>query len=528
MLIRRVLGPPGTGKTTWVARQCRNAATKFGPEGALVCSLTKAAANEAGGRDTGLATEMVGTLHAHCYRALGRPKLVERAHLEAWNREVAGSTWQQSAEGAEDEMGQRLAVTEGDRLRQQFDLCRARMVPEAMRPAAVVNFGRRWVEFKQAAGVCDFTDLIEQAVSAVPTPPHQPSVIFVDEAQDLSALELELVRRWMSHVEHVVLVGDRDQALYHWRGADPTVLAGDPFKVLDQSHRVPRAVHAQAVEWIERCVVREPVVYRPKDEEGEVSRHPATYLQPDSLLSLLEARLAAGSTAMVLAACSYHLEPLCALLRREGIAYGNRFSPGRWNPLSPSHGMSARDRILAFVRAESIADFRAFVPLLRTCDRDGSGPLVRGAKRQIEDLADDANPTAAAATIQQAFRPEALPFLRRGEDADLQAALDWFADNILPAKASSLQFPLQIVRRHGIDALRDEPAVTVGTIHSVKGGEADTVVVWPDLSYRGYQEFGRPGWAHRDAIWRLFYVAATRAKRELIIGTHSGGPHVEI
>ena len=60
-----------------------------------------------------------------------------------------------------------------------------------------------------------------------------------------------------------------------------------------------------------------------------------------------------------------------------------------------------------------------------------------------------------------------------------------------------------------------QPKVIVGTIHSVKGGEADVVFLFPDLS---------PGAARmyetqdgRDSATRLFYVGATRARETLVI-----------
>ena len=60
--------------------------------------------------------------------------------------------------------------------------------------------------------------------------------------------------------------------------------------------------------------------------------------------------------------------------------------------------------------------------------------------------------------------------------------------------------------------LVEEPPVTLGTIHSVKGGEADVVYVFPDLSQAGYQEWCLHG-EGRDSVFRLFYVAMTAPAR---------------
>jgi len=47
----------------------------------------------------------------------------------------------------------------------------------------------------------------------------------------------------------------------------------------------------------------------------------------------------------------------------------------------------------------------------------------------------------------------------------------------------------------------------------MKGGEADNILVVPDLSYAAYKEYmGNPATEHR-----VYYVAVTRAKKALHI-----------
>ena len=60
------------------------------------------------------------------------------------------------------------------------------------------------------------------------------------------------------------------------------------------------------------------------------------------------------------------------------------------------------------------------------------------------------------------------------------------------------------------------PHVIVGTIHSVKGGEADVVYLFPDLSRAGDGQYHRMG-PPRDSVVRLFYVGITRARHTLYI-----------
>ena len=82
----RIFGPPGCGKTTSLTRQIRRAVDRYGAEGVLVTSFSRAAAAELAGRDLPIAPDRVGTLHSHCWHALGGPEIAE-ANVDEWNRE---------------------------------------------------------------------------------------------------------------------------------------------------------------------------------------------------------------------------------------------------------------------------------------------------------------------------------------------------------------------------------------------------------------------------------------------------------
>ena len=56
----------------------------------------------------------------------------------------------------------------------------------------------------------------------------------------------------------------------------------------------------------------------------------------------------------------------------------------------------------------------------------------------------------------------------------------------------------------------------MGTIHSVKGGEADVVYLFPDLSVSGMDEWDGTV-EQRAPIYRLFYVGMTRARETLVL-----------
>ena len=62
------------------------------------------------------------------------------------------------------------------------------------------------------------------------------------------------------------------------------------------------------------------------------------------------------------------------------------------------------------------------------------------------------------------------------------------------------------------------PLVNVSTIHSVKGAEADNVILLLDMTRQTYQNLQR----NPDSEHRVFYVGATRAKNALHVVYSSG------
>lgn len=57
------------------------------------------------------------------------------------------------------------------------------------------------------------------------------------------------------------------------------------------------------------------------------------------------------------------------------------------------------------------------------------------------------------------------------------------------------------------------PHIQINTIHSVKGGEADNVIIKTDISQRSYKNYQFDS----DDEWRVFYVGATRARKNLFV-----------
>lgn len=550
-----VIGPPGTGKTTYLAGQATRAAEKVGPDRVMIASLTRAAAQEIAGRDTPIPRRCVGTLHAHAYRALDKPPLAETPEgLKAWNEfaEREGLIWKMgsSAQVNLDYAPEQRADGQGEALLALLGTLRAKRTPPEFWPPKVLRFAEAWLAWKEKEGKLDFTDLIERALEEISQPPSEPDIIFLDEAQDLSRLEFDLARKWAEGCEQIVVVGDPDQCLYQWRGTDPdAMLSGKHASdiVLSQSWRVPAAVHDYAVGWIERVEGRPPVDYRPRLADpddpdggfapGEVRRSTSTWREPEALVEQALADVERGETAMILATCSYMLEPTIAVLKRKGVPFWNpyRVSHGGWNPLRGAR------RLLALLRPDPATwgdearwydwvDMRAWAEPLKA-----RGNLARGMKDLIVTKARDAKaddmaeeiPAVPMAMLPEMMATEDLAHLVADVDLRPNEVVGWWTENLLAEAEKAARYPAAVYASRGGAALREAPKIVVGTIHSVKGGQADSVYVFPDLSHRGWvTTWDRP--ASRAPTFRLFYVAFTRARERLTICEAVGGEAAEL
>lgn len=526
----RIFGPPGTGKTTNLSRQIRRAVERFGPDSVLVTSFSKAAAAELAGRELPISADRIGTLHSHCYRALGTPAIAE-ANVEEWNREnphlavtpVKKQGRLDGEEGIEDDEEQK----DGDRWLRELNRFRGMMIPPEWWPANLRHFAARWQQYKAAHDLMDFCDLIETCYRDVPMAPTRPEVIFVDEAQDLSPLQMALIRKWGERAQYFVVVGDEDQLLYSWCGCVPESLLDPPLPpdriiILKQSYRVPRAVHATADRLIRQVTRRQEKPYLPRPAEGVCTYAGGTWRSPEyGILKAAIEHLERGQTVMFLASCSYMLRPVIQVLRKNGIPFHNpyRKANGLWNPLRIGRRGSAASRILALLVAHpdfgedsrpwTRRDLALWAEWLSS-----KGILKRGAKCEI-DAANPAEPVTIQA-LDQVFDPGALEELLSCFEGDYRRLLDWWRRHLNASVAKRVEFPADIAMARGPQALLETPRVTVGTIHSVKGGEADVVFLFPDLSQAGdaaYQRFGSP----RDAVIRTFYVGMTRAREVLYI-----------
>lgn len=516
-------GPPGTGKTTKLSDFAIRYAEYEGADTLMLTSFTKAAALELAGRDLSLTAGSIGTLHSHCYQGLDHPTIAE-SKTKDWNESfprypmATGGTASQVNDSAKTLHGlpdERAAHGEsllGDVLLSAYNLRRGALLPFSKADPVLRMFVKYWEDWKAQNGYLDFTDLLVRGLDVLKVAPGRPRTLMVDEAQDCTPLHWAVITQWSQHAVRTIAGGDDDQALYRWCGADATpLLAADATSksVLPKSYRLPNAIYTYAQQYLQAIRTREPKTWTSNGLSGEQSDLGVSWRNPESLRSLIEQSLAMPErTLMILAPCSYMLEHIVTLLRREGIPFANpwRRRRGDWNPLfHGGRGVSSVTRLLDFLRAPdrlwTWRELGTWGAMIRTRPN-----LLPAAKALLTLNADD-NTVCPLATLEKIFTPEAL-------QGALNGGISWLETHILKQYATGMAFPLHVYQRFGRQVLVEDPRVMVGTCHSVKGGEADTVVLFRELS-RAFQQARDSGGDDADSVERMLYVGATRARHVL-------------
>ncbi|MDG2113199.1 MAG: ATP-dependent helicase, partial [Actinomycetota bacterium] len=92
---------------------------------------------------------------------------------------------------------------------------------------SIGDLHHRYQQYKQRRGLLDFDDLLIECTRLLRTEPSFRDAqhwlfrhVFVDEFQDLNRTQFDLLQAWMGDRVDLCVVGDPDQAIYGWNGAD--------------------------------------------------------------------------------------------------------------------------------------------------------------------------------------------------------------------------------------------------------------------------------------------------------------------
>lgn len=484
-------GPPGTGKTTTLLQRLEEE-LKAGvlPSRIAFLTFTRRARQEAvervesvlkiGARDL----PHFRTIHSMAYRALNLKDgdVVSLGHLIAFGKGMGlsfgkTSATEQAAEGINSQnLGdQLLAIDNLSRLRGDALQKTWKEANSQVPWPTVDQFARSYKKFKEDQVLLDFTDvLMKFAKSSIRL---QIDVAFIDEAQDLSALQWLAGLQACEAAMRQYVAGDDDQAVFRWAGADVASfmnLAGER-NVLSHSFRLPASVHALALTVLKRIKNRIPKTFNHRGEEGKIVRHMNT--------SGLEIK--PGDKWLWLVRNRYLIPALRATLQNRGVVYIEHGAPSVYE--------SERDNIYTWER------LRAGKAVEATLIRDVYKHLKtqKQVKRGFKLL-------PGPAEYQQ------LTLEELKTEHGLLVEGPWFEImEYIPLERR--MYYRALLREH--KTLKLTPQVQLETIHGAKGAEAPQVALFLEMSRRVYDESQRDP----DDEHRVFYVGITRARETLHI-----------
>ena len=494
-----IIAGAGSGKTRVltrrVAHQCLTGSAE--PSHVAVLTFTRQAASELHRRLRALGTGdglIAGTFHSVALSML-------RQYWDQQGRShptVVSDRRRLIGEVIGPKHGTSIAALSSD-----IDWARARNVEAARYSTAVANAGRRSLspaadvarvmadleKLKAKRGVIDLDDLLSTTIHLMRNDEKFASIarwrirhLFVDEAQDLNPLQLEVLELWRGDRDQLTLVGDPSQSIYGFNGSDPTILTnlesrfpGIEVVRLGTNYRCTPQVVAAGLNALTNggASVPDLVSARPNGSAIRIYGFADEHFEATGIADIIDEigreRGSWRSTA-VLARTNAQLPPIRAALEARGV---------------PA-------RILGAAAAD---------PVQRATREVGDLPSASRIATWSRDARDPSDDDATEDITARRTVADAVDEFLRGGGGDGRAFLAWVRAN------------------RPFDVVTDSNVVELLTFHGAKGREWDHVVVagceaglMPHSSAKSDLE--------RAEEIRLAYVAITRASDDLIL-THA-------
>jgi superfamily I DNA/RNA helicase len=353
----------------------------------------------------------------------------------------------------------------------------------SLAPENVGRFLKAYSGYKESVGKKDFTDMLELIDDGFGGT-LDVDVAIVDEAQDLSKRQWAVVHKMVDGCQRLYIAGDDDQAIYAFIGADEYGFLDHPAdktEVLHTSYRCARGIGATAENVIERIAKRIPKHVLWRDDVSHIDE----WSQDNSYMPWEE--WADGKqSVMVLCRHKKQVRDLRRLLYSRQVPHTVKGEAPNLTRealiLKAYFEMKVYDRPVRGVDAAKVYD-------------------LFGLKQD-------------AKVLREKVRRDRNMMVRRSDVSMWN--FDW-VDRVAKngAQRRELDALRALLNKYDIEIIGRKPQIDISTYHASKGREADHVVLFTDVMRSVWDEQDlRP-----EGEIRLAYVGLTRARSNVTVVT---------
>jgi DNA helicase-2/ATP-dependent DNA helicase PcrA len=578
-----IIAGAGTGKTNTLTHRILNLIKQgVAPQSILAITFTNKAAKEmlervdsllvkhghASGFREGDARPFIGTFHSlgvHILRShaqvFGLTKhftILDKNNSLSMIKDAIKAQGLDSKQFSADKIGGVISKQKGNLLTAQ----------EYQREAGSTYFGgivsSVWNRYEAALAreqSLDFDDLLLKTVILLrdhkdirDTYQKRWNYIHIDEYQDTNSVQYELARLLAGEAMNICAVGDGDQNIYSWRGANIQNILnfekdypGARIVLLEENYRSTQTILAVANSIIKKNTIRAEKNLFTKNIEGEKITLLESYDEGGEARSVgehVQKLIKEGAKAQDIAVLyranfqSRALEEAFLIMEIPYQVLGTRFFERK----------EVKD-ILSFIRAalnpESFSDIKRIIDVpprgigkstlikMFAKDEESLAPAAKKRVAQFWQLLSDIREYAGAQKTSKLIK---FVSEKTGLEASLKTGLEEDNDRLeniheMVTLATKYDFlpPDEAVEKILADAalatdqdslIKSENAVKLMTVHAAKGLEFPYVFVTgleQDLFPHRRMSAGSVSKEDEEEERRLFYVAVTRAKKKLFL-----------